>query len=259
LTADGCDTLAREEKGGFRLVGRHKSKPADTSAAALGERVRQLRKARGLTLKGLGAAAGLSHGFLSQVERDQAYPSLSTLNDIAAALGIDAAALVSHTSNGFARHVRADEAPTFPLGPGGDSVIVRALTGRDALMKVTESIGSFPRTEPMAHVGEEVAYVVEGQVEIEVGGATFLLGPGDVLSFDCSVEHTYEAVGDIPPRFLVIAADPVTVRKPGRREHLSVPARAQQPRQPAAVEPTSFQSRKPFAASTSSTPPPRGR
>jgi transcriptional regulator with XRE-family HTH domain len=189
-------------------VGRHKSKPAGTSADALGERVRQLRKARGLTLKDLGAAAGLSHGFLSQVERHQAHPSLSTLDDIAAALGIDAAALVSHTSSGFARHVRADEAPTFSYGPSRNAVTLRALTGRDALMKVTESIGSFTRSEPMAHPGEEVAYVVEGQVEIEVGGAPFLLGAGDVLSFDCSVEHTYEAVGDTPPRFLVIAADP---------------------------------------------------
>jgi transcriptional regulator with XRE-family HTH domain len=189
-------------------VGRHKSKPANTGADALGERVRQLRKARGLTLKDLGAAAGLSHGFLSQVERDRAHPSLSTLDDIAAALGIDAAALVSHTSSGFVRHVRAAEAPTFSYGPSLNAVTLRALTGRDALMKVTESIGSFARTEPMAHPGEEVAYVVEGQVEIEVGGTTFLLGPGDVLSFDCSVEHTYKAVGDTPPRFLVIVADP---------------------------------------------------
>jgi mannose-6-phosphate isomerase-like protein (cupin superfamily)/DNA-binding XRE family transcriptional regulator len=188
-------------------VGRHKSKPADTGVDALGDRVRQLRKARGLTLKDLGAAAGLSHGFLSQVERDQAHPSLSTLDDIAAALGIDPAALVSHTSSGFARHVRADDAPTFSFGPGC-AVVMRALTGRNALMKMTESIGCFPRSELMAHPGEEVAYVVEGQVAIEVGGKTFLLGPGDVLSFDCSVEHTYETVGDTPPRLLVIAVDP---------------------------------------------------
>jgi transcriptional regulator with XRE-family HTH domain len=189
-------------------VGRHKSKPADTGAAVLGERVRQLRKARGLTLKDLGVAAGLSHGFLSQVERDRARPSMSTLGDIAAALGISAAALVSHTSSGVARHVHGDEAPTIFVGPSPDAVTVRALTSRDALMKVTEIAGSFPRSERMAHPGEEVVYVVEGEVEVEVAGGTFLLSAGDVLSFDCSVEHTYRAIGTIPPRFLVIAADP---------------------------------------------------
>jgi transcriptional regulator with XRE-family HTH domain len=198
-----------EEKGGFRLVGRHKSKAADTGTAVLGERVRQLRKARGLTLKDLGAAAGLSHGFLSQLERGQAQPSLSTLDDIAAALGIDTAALVSPTSSGLARHVRRADAPTYSFDTNaGGTVTVRALTGPNSLMKVTENVGSFTRSEGMAHPGEEVVYIVEGEVEIEIGGKVFLLRAGDVLNFDCSVEHTYRAVGETPPRFLVIAADP---------------------------------------------------
>lgn len=189
-------------------MGRHKSKPADADAAVLGERVRQLRKARGLTLKQLGTATGLSHAFLSQMERDRARPSISTLADIAAALGISTAALVTHTSTGATRYVRGDEAAMVSVGPSADSVTVRVLTSRDALMKVTESLGRFPRSERMAHPGEEVVYVIEGRLEIEVGGATFLLGTGDVLSFDSSVEHTYQSVGDVAPRFLVIAADP---------------------------------------------------
>jgi transcriptional regulator with XRE-family HTH domain len=189
-------------------VGRRKSKTTDAGAAVLGERVRQLRKARGLTLKELGAATGLTHAFLSQVERDRARPSMSTLDDIAAALGISAAALVSHTSSGFARHVRRDDAPIVDVGPNEGSVAVRVLTSTDALMKVTESAGSFLRSERMAHPGEEVVYVVEGELEIEVDGEIFVLGAGDVLNFDCSVEHTYRALGTAPPRFLVIAADP---------------------------------------------------
>ena len=42
----------------------------------LGARVRTLRRERGLTLKGLGRLAGLSHPFLSQVERGLARPSV---------------------------------------------------------------------------------------------------------------------------------------------------------------------------------------
>jgi transcriptional regulator with XRE-family HTH domain len=191
-------------------VGRQKSRPADARSAVLGERIRQLRKARGLTLAQLGAATGLSHAFLSQVERDRARPSISTLDDIATALGIGAAVLVSQTSSGFVRHVRRDEAPLFHTGPSPHDAGVdsRALTSGDALMKAVENVGSFPLSHRMAHPGEELVYVVEGQVEIEVGGEMFLLGAGDVLNFDCSIEHTYRAVGDIPPRFLVIAADP---------------------------------------------------
>jgi transcriptional regulator with XRE-family HTH domain len=186
-------------------VGRHKSKPADTDAASvLGKRVRQLRTARGLTLKQLGAATGLSHGFLSQVERDRARPSMATLGDIAGALGVSAGALLSQTTNGTARHVRRAEASLVD----NNGVMVRALTGRDALMKVMESAGSFERLERTGHPGEEVVYVIEGQVEIEVGDETFLLGAGDVLNFDSSLAHAYQTVGDAQPRVLVITADP---------------------------------------------------
>ena len=192
-------------------MGRHKSNPADTDAAlVLGERVRQLRTARGLTLKQFGAATGLSHGFLSQLERNLARPSMSTLNDIAGALGVSPGTLLSQTSNSTPRHTRRAEASLVY----NNGVTMRALTGRNSLMKVTESAGSFGRMERSGHPGEEVVYVIEGQLEIEVAGETFLLGAGDVLNFDSSVAHAYQAVGDAPPRVLVITAEPSQYASP---------------------------------------------
>ena len=85
---------------------------------------------------------------------------------------------------------------------------MRALTGSDSLMKVAENAGSFGCMERNGHPGEEVVYVIEGQLEIELDGETFLLGAGDVLNFDSSLAHTYQAVGDAQPRVLVITADP---------------------------------------------------
>ena len=91
------------------MLGRHKLKPG--ASAVLGDRIRQLRKARGLTLKELGSRTGLSHAFLSQVERGLARPSMTTLGEIAEALGIGTSALLSQPSTGFARIVRRDSAP----------------------------------------------------------------------------------------------------------------------------------------------------
>src|SRR3954470_9288818 len=59
----------------------------------LGARVRALRRERGLTLKELGHRAGLSHPFLSQIERGLARPSLSSVERIAAALDVPVARL----------------------------------------------------------------------------------------------------------------------------------------------------------------------
>lgn len=54
----------------------------------IGTRMRELRKARGLTLKQLAAATGLSIGYLSQLERQAADPSVRALNVISTALGV---------------------------------------------------------------------------------------------------------------------------------------------------------------------------
>jgi len=53
--------------------------------------VRSLRRQRGLTLKELGGRAGLSHPFLSQVERGLARPSVVSVERIADALNVPVA------------------------------------------------------------------------------------------------------------------------------------------------------------------------
>src|SRR4051794_26843816 len=76
----------------------------------LGARVRSLRRERGLTLKGLGRLAGLSHPFLSQVERGLARPSVGSVERIAAALDVSVAQLWAPARRGDAvRVVRAEE------------------------------------------------------------------------------------------------------------------------------------------------------
>ena len=55
----------------------------DATSVDVGNRIRTRRHGRGLTLKELGGECGLSHPFLSQVERGLARPSLETLTAIA--------------------------------------------------------------------------------------------------------------------------------------------------------------------------------
>ena len=50
--------------------------------------MRELRKAKGLTLKQLGTETNLSVGYLSQLERQDADPSVRALNVIGEALGV---------------------------------------------------------------------------------------------------------------------------------------------------------------------------
>src|SRR5215208_2660862 len=86
----------------------------DEATAALGARVRSLRRERGWTLKQLGHEAGLSHPFLSQLERGLARPSVGSVERISRALGVPVGLLWSTPARGGrAALVRSD---------GGDRV-----------------------------------------------------------------------------------------------------------------------------------------
>jgi len=61
----------------------------------VGSRIRELRRARGLTQESLGERAGLSYKFIGEVERGMANPTLDTLAGIATALDVDVPELVS--------------------------------------------------------------------------------------------------------------------------------------------------------------------
>lgn len=60
----------------------------------LGQKIRDLRLRRGLTVQKLAEASGLSKGFVSQVENGRTSPSLATLYDIARSLETSVASLV---------------------------------------------------------------------------------------------------------------------------------------------------------------------
>jgi transcriptional regulator with XRE-family HTH domain len=65
--------------------------PPDRSLSPIGAAIRDRRKRLGMTLRELAVACGLSVPFLSQVERNQALPSLVSLTAIAGALGVEMA------------------------------------------------------------------------------------------------------------------------------------------------------------------------
>jgi transcriptional regulator with XRE-family HTH domain len=71
-----------------------------TRSEQVGELVRELREARRLSVRALAAQAGFSPSFISQVENEQASPSIASLERIATALGVT---LVEFFQAGFIR------------------------------------------------------------------------------------------------------------------------------------------------------------
>jgi transcriptional regulator with XRE-family HTH domain len=169
----------------------------------LGARVRALRRERGLTLKGLGRLAGLSHPFLSQVERGLARPSVGSVERIAAALDVSVAHLWSPPRRREAvRVVRRDEGE---IREHGDSTL-RELLGEPGTPTLREWSARSRRwpAETEVHTGEVALYVARGQIEVDLGGAIHALAEGDAVRFDGAIPHRLRRTGGTGTRALLI-------------------------------------------------------
>ena len=192
------------------------------SKGSLGDRIRKRRKEKGLKLTELAESCNISPSFLSQIERDQANPSISTLHEIAAALDVTMATffagpmdkalnLVEEEPNKekMAYVVRADARKTL-LYPGSGSrneLLSPDLNRAIQMMYVVIPPGASTGDEPLVHQGEECGVVLQGEVEIWVGEEHYVLGPGDAIYQDSTIPHRSRNIGDIDV-IIVVAITP---------------------------------------------------
>jgi transcriptional regulator with XRE-family HTH domain len=186
---------------------RDSQQPSNDPVALLGARVRELRRDRGMTLKGLGHQAGLSHPFLSQLERGLARPSMTSVERIARALEVPVSTLWTTPRQEAAHLVRAAEGLTIRHddadAPGG----VRELLAEGTTLRVREWSGG-GRTWPEdgdTTTGEVLVYVVRGSVEVDVDGTIHALREGDSLFFDGTAPHRLRRRGGARTKALYVA------------------------------------------------------
>jgi quercetin dioxygenase-like cupin family protein len=152
-----------------------------------------------MTLKGLGREAGLSHPFLSQLERGLARPSVTSVERIARALDVPVSTLWTTPRQAAARVVRAPQSD-----PGA---AVREVVAEDSALRVREWTGG-PRSWPDdgdTTTGEVMVYVVRGALEIDLDGEVHALQEGDSLFFDGTVRHRLRRRGGKRTRALYVA------------------------------------------------------
>lgn len=186
----------------------------------LGKKVRDLRLRRGLTVQRLAEDAGLSKGFISQVENDHTSPSLATLRDIARALGTSVAYLVVEEEQ-RPHVVRAGDRPRVAVGGNTSRVeLLSALPKRNLELVLAElPPGQSAGDKRHFHHGEECIFCLEGRVGVTCGMDLMTLEAGDSCHFDGRVPHAVENTGQDIAR-VIIAITPaafeplIRVREP---------------------------------------------
>jgi transcriptional regulator with XRE-family HTH domain len=179
----------------------------------MGQTIRQLRLDRQLTLEQAAERAGCTPGFLSQIERNQAVPSITMLCAIAKALGVEVAHFFPRMTT-VPQVVRADERETVRFE---GSFIAYSFLSTGSPNRKLESIlvqvdpvdGALPADEFRSHPGEEFAYVLEGTLRFRIGDKVYDLNPGDSIHFESTVAHRMENPGEKPTLFYCVLTPPV--------------------------------------------------
>lgn len=163
----------------------------------IGERIKFLRQKRQFTLAKLAEKSDLSASHLSQIERGKTSPSLMTLNSIAQALEINLRDLFESeqdqiyvTHAGSASREGDDPFSILPLtkeGSGWDLQVSQLRLGPDSAPLDVEP-----------YLGEVLAFVLEGMLQITIEGEQFDLQSGDSLHSDARQFHRLHCAGDQP-------------------------------------------------------------
>lgn len=174
----------------------------------IGPRLRELRTSRNLSLRDLGSATGLSATLLSQIERGVTEPSLKSLRLLADYFGQSIATLFHEPAVEAAKVTRPGERALIVAE--GEIRYERVTYGNGRLevllgsLEPQESSGDSPRS----HDAVECAYVMAGQLTVEVEDEVFRLSPGEAITINSLRPHRYVNHGDAPTEFLVSVTPP---------------------------------------------------
>jgi transcriptional regulator with XRE-family HTH domain len=189
----------------------------------VGNRLRQERELRGISLRELARRVGVSPSLVSQIELDRVNPSVSTLYALVMELGLTMGDVFGDdVPPAQPTTARTDDIVATPatravlnlasgvrwerLTPHSDSDV--------EFLSVMYPVGaeSCPADALVTHGGREFGYVSSGTLGVRVGFDAYELGPGASIAFDSSSPHRLWTIGDEPVHAIWVvigrAADP---------------------------------------------------
>ena len=169
----------------------------------LGAKIRSVRTQLGVSQKELAEKMGVTPSTISQVEKNHIFPSIPALLRMAESLTVPVGVF-------FAGHGEVPEECVFPAGTGTMVALDKGFKGVVEALRLLppsrKSAGGDPylvRIQPggrlphhfFNHKGEEVGYLLAGQLALHVRGQVRELGPGDVVILGKDMPEQWENTG----------------------------------------------------------------
>jgi transcriptional regulator with XRE-family HTH domain len=195
----------------------------DNEEVRVGQRLREIRLVRGLSMRALAGMSGLNINTLSLIENEHTSPSVSTLQQLAQSLQVSITEFfqTDHGSNKLV-HQEQGKRPliAFKRSAVEDLAAGMPRFGVEPII-VTLEPDADSGNKPIVHTGREFVYCLEGQIAYIVDNETYLLKPGDSLIFEAYLPHQWKNVDSTPSRALLVLC-PMDERDQPRERHFAL-------------------------------------
>jgi transcriptional regulator with XRE-family HTH domain len=189
----------------------------ENSKPNVGMRLRSLREEQGLSLRALAERCGLSINSISQIERGENSPTVSTLHRLATALKVPITTFFQEETKQTIVFVKRERG----LRSQSSGVIMESLgiglfNQQIEPFRLTIQPGVGNLEDPCSHTGEEFIHCMKGEVDYCVGDLIYRLEPGDSLLFDATQSHAYRNPTPEPAAVLMIykaSQDPSNIQQ----------------------------------------------
>jgi transcriptional regulator with XRE-family HTH domain len=185
---------------------------ADARDVPVGAEIRALRRAKGWTLATVAGRAGISVGYLSEIERDLTRVPIAVLRRLCEVLDVGIGWLLRASRTGPEHErdliVRAGDRTrlTFPGLGISEELLSPHLAGPLEVLLSTLEPGA--DSEDYTHDGDEAGVVVDGVLDLWIDGTHHRLQRGDSFAFPSTRPHRCANVTDRPTRVLWIITPP---------------------------------------------------
>ena len=188
------------------VEGKDRAKVLEAGAASLsnqlGLAVQRLRKSYGLSLADLSSQSGVAKSIISQIERNETNPTLTTIWRLAHALDVSIQSMLQGSEEKpFIEHLSRGTTPIFV---SDDGLCRLAVTG---WLKTVDWLqwydfqaepGGVLESTAHARGSVECLSVLEGALEVDVGGSVETVTAGETLRYRCDMPHRIRNPADAP-------------------------------------------------------------
>jgi transcriptional regulator with XRE-family HTH domain len=188
--------------------------------ASVGQRLREIRSLRGLSLRALSEMSGLNINTLSLIENEHTSPSVSTLQQLAQSLQLSITEFFE-SNHGIKEIVyqKQDQRPRVSFEHSTMEDLAAGMPHFGAVpLIVTLNPGADSGESPIVHTGREFVYCIDGHVTYTVNGQKYLLDPGDSLVFEAYLPHQWKNSDPAPSHILLVLC-PMDVRDSPTERH----------------------------------------